>query len=295
MTAFESTFIIGALQGPLKTPQSPYVATPMGSAHKPSSRRSQDLDSQGSLDSDSQLGSAANGSAAVDSCGPVTRRLSYRMPAQKPCTLGPDVGEMASSRRSQLSCETDSAGEKQSVATASVSVTQAGAFPVRQGSRANLQHGLPVRSNLTMERFPVSPRLLGRRSVSLMRRPSRAAMQSDTPVADLQLTGAPLQSFNNHAVSSSRSLPRSRGADDCGASCSNLVQSELLLNLPQSHSIGETSVPTVEGKVGQDCLRVQGTSDGSIAAGKRLEASTSVLAIADGGCFVCKFCLSSAS
>lgn len=233
------------LQALSHSPQSSALRPPIGLGYK--ACRSQDLDSQGSLDSDSQSGVLTSTPPA----GFRAPRLSHQV-------------------SSQLSVDSDSGSDQLSVSAASVSVTQAGAFPVMQGSRSASRQGLDVKSSMTMERFPVSPRLLGRRSVSLSRQPYRTAMQDGTAaaVAALQMRGAPLQRLSSkHADKRTSGLPRSSSSSETSSrSRSSAVQNYPLIDL--QHEAVDAS-----------CCATAGTSP-DVAAGKGLLSCVDI----QGGC-----------
>lgn len=232
------------LQGLSHSPRKPALRPPTGLGYK--AGRSQDLDSQGSLDSDSQSGLLTSTPPA----GFRAPRLSHQV-------------------SSQMSVDSDSGSDQQSVSAASVSLTQAGAFPVMQGSRSASRQGLDVKSSMTMERFPVSPRLLGRRSVSLSRQPHRTAMQDGTAaaVAALQMRGAPLQRLSSrHADRKADSLPSSSRSETSSRSRSSAVQNYPLIDLQHE-------------AVDAACCATAGTSP-DVAAGKGLLSCVDV----QGGC-----------
>ena len=240
-------------QGSLMSPQSTFVTAPLGTGHKAATRRSVDLESQGSLDSDFQPGSLASALIpGVDGQGLTASRLSQRGSTQSNSDL-----HSSSSQQQPANCAT-------------MSVSQAGAFPVRQGSRAASWQELNVKSTLTMERFPVSPRLLGRRSVSLSKQPLRA-LTGSTAVADaaaLQLTGAPLQRLGSHAGNGSKSLPRSSSSvDSSSAGHSKSRHNCASLDLQQASGSAAECMRAEGGSntmTGKGLLhRVQGSTDGA--------------------------------
>jgi len=243
------------LQGLAQLSHSPALRTPSSLGHK---SRSQDLESQGLLNTDSLLGSFTSASPVIDDHGLVSSRLSQ--PGS-----------------TQVSADSESSSEQRSTSAANISVTQAGACLVRQGSSAASRPGLTSSSgHLTVERFPVSPRLLGRRSVSLTKQTSKKALQDSTAaVAALQLTGAPLQSLGcRHtarlsrelASSSSSNAESSSSAERNSRSRSSLLQNCGSVELQPGSSDAADFVAVGDNHDAEDllhCLKVKGTSDGS--------------------------------
>jgi len=231
---------------------SPALQTPLSLGHKSPACRSQDLDSQGLLNTDSLLGSLASASPVVDDHGLMASRLSQ-----------PGL--------TQVSADSDTGSEQQSTCAANISVTQAGAFLVRQGSSATSRPGLTSSGHLTVERFPVSPRLLGRRSVSLSKQTSKKALQDSTAaaaVAALQLTGAPLQSLGSRRTGRlSRELASSSSnAKSSSRSRSRVLQHCCSVDLQPGSSDAADFVAVGDSHYAEGllhCLKVQGASDGS--------------------------------
>lgn len=97
---------------------------------------------------------------------------------------------------------------------ASVSVTQAGAFPIRQGSSNGVSRpGLMAKSSLTMERFPASAAAFGaRRSLSLVKPQTSKGPAAGSSTA-LQLTGAPLQRCSSNAAAADQYAPLSTSSN----------------------------------------------------------------------------------
>ncbi len=169
----------------------------------------------------------------------------------------------------QVSADSDTGSEQQSTCAANISVTQAGAFLVRQGSSATSRPGLTSSGHLTVERFPVSPRLLGRRSVSLSKQTSKKALQDSTAaVAALQLTGAPLQSLGSRRTGRlSRELASSSSnAKSSSRSRSRVLQHCCSVDLQPGSSDAADFVAVGDSHNAEGllhCLKVQGASDGS--------------------------------
>ena len=96
------------------------------------------------------------------------------------------------------------------VNAANVSVTQAGVYPVRQGSTGTLKSGFMPRRSLTMERLPPGSKpLASRRSLCAAKQPSAPSEVASTA---LQLMGAPFGSFGGSAAGQGGQLPRSSGS-----------------------------------------------------------------------------------
>ncbi len=229
------------------------MRTPLSLGHKSPACRSQDLESQGLLNTDSLPGSLTSASSIIDDHGLMASRMS------QPGSI-------------QVSADSDSGSEQRSTGAANISVTQAGVFLVRQGSSTASRPGLTSSGHLTVERFPVSPRLLGRRSVSLSKQISAKALQDSTAaaaVAALQLTGAPLQSLGNRRTARlSRELlaSSSSSAESNSRSRSRLLQHCGSLELQPGSSDAADFVAVgdkhnAEGLL--HCLKVKGASDGS--------------------------------
>ena len=108
---------------------------------------------------------------------------------------------------------------------ANVSVTQAEAFPVRQGSTVTLKPGMLPRKSLTVQHCPLDAKLLaGRRSLC-------AAKQHSVPVevasTALQLMGAPFGSFGGNATGQGGQLASSSGTS-VSSGGDKLVRNSLL-------------------------------------------------------------------
>ena len=243
------------LQGLAQLSHSPALRTPLSLGHK---SRSQDGESQGLLNTDSLLGSFTSASPVIDDHGVMSSRLSQ--PGS-----------------TQVSAGSDSGSEQRSTGAANISVTQAGAFLVRQGSSTASRPGLTSSSgHLTVERFPVSPRLLDRRSVSLTKQTSTKALQHSTAaVAALQLTGAPLQSLGCRrtatlsrelASSSSSNAESSSSAERNSRSRSSLLQNCGSVELQPGSSDAADFVAVGDNHNAEGllhCVKVKGASDGS--------------------------------
>ena len=242
------------LQGFAQLSHSPALRTPLSLRHK---SRSQDVESQGLLNTDSLLGSLTSASPVIDDHGLMCSRLSQ--PGS-----------------TQVSAGSDSGSEQRLTGAANISVTQAGAFLVRQGSSAASRPGLTSSGHLTVEHFPVSPRLLGRRSVSPTKQTSTKALQHSTAaVAALQLTGAPLQRLGTRrtaklsrelASSSSINAKSSSSAERNSRSRSSLLQNCGSVELQPGSSDAADFVAVgdkhnAEGLL--HCVKVKGASDGS--------------------------------
>ena len=227
---------------------SPALRTPPSLGHK---SRSQDLESQGLLNTDTLLGLLTS-TSPIDDYGLMASRLSQ--PGS-----------------TQVSAASDSGSEQRLAGAANISVTQAGAFVVRQGISAASRPELTSSSHLTVEHFPVSPRLLGRRSVSLSKQTSKKGLQDSTgaaAVAALQLTGAPLQSLGSRHTARLSREPASSSSSNTESSSSSLLQCCGLVDLQPGSSdaadfmaVGDNH--NAEGLL--HCLKVQGASDGSRA------------------------------
>lgn len=242
------------LQGLAQLSHSPALRTPLSLGHK---SRSQDVESQGLLNTDSLLGSLTSASPVIDDHGLMCSRLSQ--PGS-----------------TQVSAGSDSGSEQRLTGAANISVTQAGAFLVRQGSSAASRPGLTSSGHLTVERFPVSPRLLGRRSVSLTKQTSTKALQHSTAaVAALHLTGAPLQSLGTRrtpklsrelASSSSINAKSSSSAERNSRSRSSLLQNCGSVELQPGSSDAADFVAVGDNHNAEGllhCVKVKGASDGS--------------------------------
>lgn len=134
---------------------------------------------------------------------------------------------------------------------ANVSITQAGAFPVRQGSTGALQPGLMPRRSLTMEYFPLDAKpLASRRSLC-------GAKQHSVPLevasTALQLMGAPFGSIGGSAAVQGGQLPKGSGSS-VSSGCKQLVGNSLLYSpqlsegtktLPATDSDGDGMIPAV--------------------------------------------------
>ncbi len=235
------------LQGLAQLSHSPALQTPPSLGHK---SRSQDLESQGLLNTDSLLGSLTS-ALPIDDHGLMVSRLSQ-------------IGS------TQVSADSDSGSEQRSVNAANISVTQAGAFLVRQGSSTASRPGL-TSGHLTVERLPVSPRLLSRRSVSLTKQTSKKALQDSTAaVAALQLTGAPLQSLGSRRTARlSRELASnssSNAESSISAERNSRSRSSQVIELQPGSSDAADFVAVGDNHNAEGllhCLKVKGASDGS--------------------------------
>lgn len=111
------------------------------------------------------------------------------------------------------------------VNAANVCITQAKAFPVRQGSTGTLKTGLMPSRSLTMERFlPDSKPLASKRSLCAAKQPSVPLEVASTA---LQLTGSPFGSFGSSAAGQGGQLPRSSGTS-LSSDSDKLVRSSVL-------------------------------------------------------------------
>ncbi|DBA76353.1 TPA: hypothetical protein ACH3X1_010064 [Trebouxia sp. C0004] len=242
-------------QGLVQLSHGPALQTPLSLGHK---FRSQDLESQGFLNTDLLLGSLTSTSAVTDDHGLVALRLSQ--PGS-----------------TQVSADSDSGGEQQSAGAANISVTQAGAFLVRQGNSTASRQGLTLSGHLTMEHFPVSPRLLGRRSTSLSKQTSKKTLQDSTAaaaVAALQLTGAPLQNMGSRRTGRlSRELASSSSsAESSSRSRSRLLQHCGSVDLQPGSTDAADVLAVGDNHNAEGLLHcLKGASDGSrIISGKEL-------------------------
>lgn len=121
------------------------------------------------------------------------------------------------------------------VQAASVSITQAGAFPVRQGS-----NGTPrsARRSLTMEGCSVSCKPLdGRRSSGAAKQP---VVPMEIASTALQLTGAPICSFGGNAAGVGAQRVRSSDSS-VGSASDRLVSNSLLCSSQLSEGTGAPS------------------------------------------------------
>ena len=124
------------------------------------------------------------------------------------------------------------------VNAANVSVTQAGAFPVRQGSTGTLKSGLMPRRSLTLERFPVDSKpLVSRRSLCAAKQPSEPLEVASTA---LQLMGAPFCSFGGSATGQGGQVLRSSGSVSSGGN--KLARNSLL----HSSQLAEGGAPPTD-------------------------------------------------
>lgn len=118
---------------------------------------------------------------------------------------------------------------------ASVSITQAEAFPVRQGSNSTPTF---ARRSLTMEGCSVSSKALGaRRSSGAAKQPVVSLQIAPTA---LQLTGAPIYSFGGSAADVGVHRIRS-GDSSVSSGGDKLVSNSLLCSSQLSGSIGAPS------------------------------------------------------
>ncbi|DBA78232.1 TPA: Tubulin polyglutamylase ttll13P, variant 2 [Trebouxia sp. C0005] len=245
---------LGPAKGVAQMSHSPALHIPLSLGHKSPACRSQALDYQGLLHTDSLLGSLTSVSPVIDDHGLLASRLSQ-------------------TGSTQVSADSDSGSEQRSTGAANISVTQAGASLVRLGSSAASRPGRTPSGHLTVERFPVSPRLLGRRSVSLSKQTSKKALHDSTAaaaaVAALQLTGAPLQSLGSRRTGRlSRELASSSSSsvESGSRSRSRLLQHFGAVDLQPGSSDAPDFVAVGDSHNAEDllrCLKAEGVSDGS--------------------------------
>ena len=188
----------------------------------------QDTESQGLYPDRSSL-------PDVSGTGSLMSARSLGRPCQRDAAAQQQVATAACSN-ADTNCPPTRSGAAH-VNAANVSVTQAGAFPVRQGSTGSLKSGLMPRRSLTLERFPVEP-LVSRRSLCAAKQPSEPLEVASTA---LQLMGAPFCSFGGSAAGQGGQLPRGSGSS-VGSGGNKLARNSLL----HSSQLSAGAVPATD-------------------------------------------------
>ena len=122
-----------------------------------------------------------------------------------------------------------------------VSVTQAGAFPVKQGSTGVLRPGLMPRRALTLEHTPAAPTPLGNRRYT--KQPSDPFLVASTA---LQLTGSPYCCLGESAAGECEHLLRRRHSSASSGGHKDVLNTSLDTS-QLSESIATPYVADVDG------------------------------------------------
>lgn len=211
----------------------------LGVGQKPVPCTSPDTEVQGTCPDSSGLPDVSSNGSLM-SARSLGRPHHSNSAAQQPQATAAATAAFADAGSNPASVTSCAAG----VNAANVRVTQAGAFPVRQGSDGTSRPGLMPRRSLTTERFPVNPKSLGsRRSPSLVKQPSDPLAFASMA---LQLTGAPLCDIGGHAAGQGAQLPSSSGSS-VSSGADKLVRDSSLYSSQPSERVAASCVTDSHG------------------------------------------------